>query len=67
MIVLKPCVKCGGEPELFHKDLGGRIIPGIRCKSCGYMMRQWFWNEEQVTEKWNTEDREETDDQNKID
>lgn len=59
MIVLKPCAKCGGEPELFYTYLGGRSIPAIRCRRCGNMYRQWFWSLERLIAVWNTWNRNE--------
>ena len=58
IIELKPCAKCGGEPELFYRNTGKRKTPGIKCKRCGYTFIQVFWNEEQVSKAWNTRHRE---------
>lgn len=60
---LKPCAKCGGEPEFFYRGTGERRIPGIRCKKCGHKNIQFFWNEERVIEVWNTWYREDGDDE----
>ena len=56
---LLPCAKCGGEPEPHYKVFYGTKIPYTRCKQCGHTMGQSFWDEEMVTERWNTWDRNE--------
>lgn len=60
MTELKPCAKCGGEPELIDTNIGGRIVPAIKCKRCGNKYRQLFWDRDKLIHAWNirTEGRE---------
>ena len=37
MKTIKSCAKCGGEPEIYDTNAGGRIVPAIKCKQCGRM------------------------------
>ena len=48
---IMPCAKCGGEAILFVSQSG---IQEIKCKKCGFWIRQRFWNEERLIEVWNT-------------
>lgn len=59
MKTIKPCAKCGGEPEIYDTNAGGRIVPAIKCKQCGRMFRQTFWDRGRLIEAWNTYDRNE--------